>query len=86
MSIGFPMYAVGMVVVQALNGAGDTLTPAILNAISFWAVQIPLAWWLATQNELGPNGAFIAIVIAESLLTVLATVIFRQGAWKQQTV
>ena len=86
MSIGFPMYAVGMVVVQALNGAGDTVTPAILNTISFWIVQIPLAWWLATQSELGPNGAFIAIVVAESLLTVLATVMFRRGAWKRQTV
>ncbi len=86
MSIGFPMYAVGMVVVQALNGAGDTMTPAILNAISFWIVQIPLAWWLATHIELGPNGAFIAIVVAESLLTVLAVIVFRRGAWKRQTV
>lgn len=86
LSIGFPMYAVGMVVVQALNGAGDTVTPAILNIISFWLVQIPVAWWLATQAEMGPNGAFIAIVIAESLLTVLAAILFRRGTWKSQTV
>lgn len=86
LSIGFPMYAVGMVVVQALNGAGDTVTPAILNIISFWLVQIPVAWWLATQAEMGPNGAFIAIVIAESLLTILAAILFRRGTWKSQTV
>jgi len=86
LSIGFPMYAVGMVVVQALNGAGDTTTPAILNFICFWLLQIPLAFWLATESSLGPNGAFIAIVVAESLLTILAVLVFRKGTWKLQTV
>ena len=86
LSIGFPMYAVGMVVVQALNGAGDTTTPAALNFICFWLIQIPLAYWLATGTSLGPNGAFTAIVVAESTLTVLATIMFRKGTWKLQTV
>jgi len=86
LSIGFPMYAVGMVVVQSLNGAGDTTTPALLNFVCFWLLQIPLAFWLATRTSLGPNGAFIAIVVAESLLTVLAALVFRKGTWKTQTV
>ncbi len=86
LSIGFPMYAIGMVVVQALNGAGDTTTPAILNFICFWLLQIPLAYFLATKTPLQPNGAFIAIVVAESLLTVLAVIMFRKGTWKLQTV
>jgi putative MATE family efflux protein len=86
LSLGFPMYAVGMVVVQALNGAGDTSTPAILNFICFWLLQIPLAFWLATELSLGPNGAFVAIVVAESLLTILAAIVFRKGTWKLQTV
>ena len=86
LGVGFPMYAVGMVVVQALNGAGDTATPVILNLICFWIIQIPLAYWLATATPLGPNGAFIAIVVSESLLTFLAVVMFRRGTWKFQTV
>ncbi len=86
LSIGFPMYAVGMVVVQSLNGAGDTTTPVVLNLICFWLLQIPLAYWLATETQLGPNGAFVAIVVAESLLTVLAAIMFRKGTWKLQTV
>lgn len=86
MGLGFPVYAIGMVMVQALNGAGDTLTPVVLNVICFWLLQIPLAYWLATQATLGPNGAFAAIVVAESLLTVLAVILFRRGAWKLQTV
>ena len=86
LSVGFPMYAVGMVLVQALNGAGDTRTPAVLNLICFWLLQIPLAYWLATETDLQPNGAFLAIVTAESLLTILAVIMFRKGTWKRQTV
>lgn len=84
MGIGFPMYAVGMVIIQSLNGAGDTATPALLNFVCFWIVQIPLALTLATRTVLGPDGAFIAIVVSESLLTVLGVIMFRRGKWKHQ--
>lgn len=83
LGLGFPMYAVGMVMVQSLNGAGDTATPALLNFICFWLVQIPLAYFLATQTSLEPNGAFIAVVASESLLTVLSVLVFRRGGWKR---
>ena len=86
LGIGFPMYAIGMVIVQALNGAGDTGRPALLNLICFWIVETPLAYALATQAGFGPNGAFTAIVIAETLLTILSVIVFRRGTWKLQTV
>ncbi len=82
LGLGFPMYAIGMVVIQSMNGAGDTATPATLNLICFWIVQIPLAYLLATKTPLGPNGAFVAIVVSESLLTVLSVIVFRRGNWK----
>src|SRR5437868_10624568 len=43
LSYGYISYAYGMVVAQSFNGAGDTLTPTILNLICFWLCQIPLA-------------------------------------------
>ena len=84
MGIGFPMYAIGMITIQALNGAGDTASPSALNLLAFWIVQIPLALWLAERVGYGPNGVFIAIVFSESLLTVLSIIVFRRGRWKQQ--
>ena len=84
LGIGFPMYAIGMIITQALNGAGDTVTPTVINLICFWMLQIPLSYWLATTVELGPNGVFLAMVISESLLTVLSVIIFRRGSWKHQ--
>ena len=82
LGIGFPVYGIGMVIIQSLNGAGDTVTPTVANLICFWVVQIPLAYWLATAAGLGPNGVFIAIVVSESLLTVLGVIVFRRGHWK----
>ena len=86
MGLGYPMYAVGMIIIQALNGAGDTLTPSILNFICFWLVQIPLAYVLATVVDLGPHGVFWSIVISESMLSVIGVLVFRRGRWKLQQV
>ncbi len=84
LGVGYPAYAVGMIMVQALNGAGDTATPSTLNLLCFWLVQIPLAFWLAEGAEFGPNGVFAAIVVSESLLTLLSIRAFRRGRWKTQ--
>jgi putative MATE family efflux protein len=86
LGIGFPMYAVGMIVIQGLNGAGDTRTPSLLNFVSFWLVQIPLAYWLAVSVNWGPSGVFWAIVTGESLLTMLGVLVFRYGSWKTNPV
>ncbi len=82
LGVGYPMYAVGMIIIQALNGAGDTTTPSMMNFICFWLLQIPLAYWLATAVGLGPNGVFTAIVIAESALTAIGVLVFRKGKWQ----
>jgi len=84
LAIGIPMYAVGMIVTQALNGAGDTRTPTAINLVCFWILQIPLAYWLATDMSLGPDGVFWAMVVSESLVTILGVAVFRRGKWKQQ--
>lgn len=82
--LGFPLYAIGMIMTQALNGAGDTMTPTLINFVCFWVLQIPLAYWLATDMSLGPNGVFLAIVVSESLLTIISIAVFRRGSWKHR--
>jgi putative MATE family efflux protein len=81
-SLGYIFYAYGMVIAQSFNGAGDTTTPTILNFFGFWMFQIPLAYTLAIVFEFGPTGTYLAIVIAESLIAVVAILIFRKGKWK----
>ena len=85
-SLGFLFYALGMVLTQAFNGSGDTITPTKVNFISFWMFEIPLAYFLAISLNMGLTGASWAIVIAESLLTVLALILFRRGKWKLRKI
>lgn len=86
MGSAFIFYGVGMVLVQALNGAGDTKTPTWINVICFWFIQVPLAWLLAVYLKMGPSGAFVAIPAAEIVLAIIAWYKFKQGAWKKVEV
>ncbi|HEX8131741.1 MAG TPA: MATE family efflux transporter [Pyrinomonadaceae bacterium] len=85
-SYGFIFYGYGMVMVQAFNGAGDTFTPTVINLFCYWLFQIPLAYTLALYLNLGARGVFMAIPIAETMLTVLAIIYFRRGRWKAMKV
>ena len=85
-SLGFPLYAAGMVLEQAFNGAGDTWTPTKLNLLAFWIIQIPLAWVLAAPFGLKQRGVFIAVTVAYSVLAIVSAVLFRRGRWKLKYV
>jgi len=78
-SLGYLFYGYGMVIVQALNGAGDTRTPTIINLVMYWFFQIPLAYMLSILLDYGASGAFWAVAITESSIAVVAIVIFRKG-------
>jgi putative MATE family efflux protein len=83
---GYMAYAYGMVVVQAFNGAGDTLTPTLINLFCFWMLQIPLAYSLAVNFRFEYTGVFSAILIAETVMALVAIYLFRRGKWKTQTI
>lgn len=83
---GLPVFAIGLVLTQALNGAGDTDTPMWINFFAFWLVQIPLAYWLANSMGLEAGGVAWAIVLSESLMSIMALVVFRRGRWAETSL
>src|SRR6201993_1765699 len=78
---GYIFYGIAMVMTQALNGAGDTKTPTIINLVAFWVFQIPLAYFLSKHTDLKATGAFIATPIAETVIALMAFYYFRKGKW-----
>jgi putative MATE family efflux protein len=85
-SIGFISYGFGMVLVNSLNGAGDTSTPLKINIFAFWMLEIPLAWFLSIRWGMEEQGVFTAIVVAETVMTITAFIIFKRGKWKLKEV
>jgi len=85
-SVGFLFYGTAMTLTAAFNGAGDTLTPTLINVVCLWLFEIPLAWVLANRLGFGPSGAFIGLTAGFSLMCFLSIWIFRRGTWKTARV
>lgn len=87
-SYGFIFYGIGMVMVQSFNGAGDTSTPTKINLFCFWALEIPLAFYLALHStmDLDAKGVYLSIIIAEGVMAIIGVYLFKKGRWKTKTV
>ncbi|OKL41732.1 MATE family efflux transporter [Pontibacter flavimaris] len=85
-TLGYIFFGLGMVMVQAFNGAGDTRTPALINIVVLWLLEIPLAYTLALYLDMAYTGIFIAIACCHSLHALVSWWLFRRGTWKQVKV
>ena len=86
LSYGNIAYAYGMVMLQAFNGAGDTVTPTIVHFFGFWILEIPLAYTLAIPLGMRSNGVFLSIVVAEAAIAGAGVLLFKRGRWKRQQI
>lgn len=81
-AIGYVFFALGMVLTQGFNGAGDTRTPAWINIGVLWIIEIPLAYFLAFPLGLAALGIFISISFSHSFHALVSLYFFRKGKWK----
>jgi putative MATE family efflux protein len=86
LSYGYIAYGLGMVMVNSLNGAGDTVTPTWINFFAYWIIEIPLAYFLAIYSKMEQDGVFISILVAETVMTFSAMYFFMRGKWKTKRV
>jgi putative MATE family efflux protein len=77
----YPAVAFGIILGRALNGAGDSLAPMVITAISLWGIQFPAALLLAHAVNPPTLGIWLAVAAGNLIHALLITGRFHHGAW-----
>lgn len=82
MGILTPMIAVGMILTQALFGAGNSVFVMVVELVLHFSCLVPLAWFLGITMELGLVGIWSAAATYVVLLTLIMVWKFAKGDWQ----
>jgi Na+-driven multidrug efflux pump len=82
MGLATPLIAVGMILTQALFGAGNTRFVMFVELILHFGCLVPLAWLLGITSGFGLVGIWSAALVYVVLLTTVMVLKFRSGDWK----
>ena len=82
MGICTPLIATGMILTQALFGAGNSRFVMIVELILHFGCLVPLAWVLGVTLNLGLPGIWGAATVYVVLLTAIMVMKFRSGDWQ----
>ncbi len=74
---------VQVVATGCLRGAGDTQTPFVANAVSHWAIGVPLAWLLAFPLGMGVRGRWWGITVSLTVVALVESTLFLRGGWRR---
>lgn len=80
------LFAYAMVIVGAMQGAGDTVRPLWISVVSLWGLRVPLAFILAIPFGWGSTGAWFSMALTQGVQGILCLLVFRQGGWKMKKV
>jgi Na+-driven multidrug efflux pump len=86
LAVGYLFFAINFCLDYAQAGAGDTLSPMVINVVALWLVQLPLAYVLSRVLGLGPDGIWLGMVGGWAVQLVLMVLRYRQGRWKYTRV
>lgn len=89
-------FAYAMVLIGAMQGAGDTRRPLWLTIVNLWFLRVPLAyvlalapgamWFLPIGFGLGSTGAWASMAITQLTQGLMSMLVFKRGAWKLSQV
>lgn len=86
MGFATPLIATGMILTQALFGAGNTRFVMIAELCLHFCCLVPLAWLLGLKLHLGLVGIWSSALTYVVLLTTAMVLKFRSGDWKSISI
>jgi Na+-driven multidrug efflux pump len=81
-----PFLAVAMVLMGAMQGAGDTRMNMWISLFCNWAIRLPIAWYLAITVGMQTNGVWYAMVSSVLMCALLCTLRYQSGRWLKAKV
>ncbi len=84
--VNYMVFGFVTVLMNCLNGTGDTWVPMWTNLVSMWVINVPLSWFLSTQTNLGVSGVRWGIAIAIVMRAVTYVIYWKMGRWKTRRV
>lgn len=82
MGVCTPLIAIGMILTQALFGAGNSRFVMIVELVLHFTCLVPLAWLLGVHWKLGLIGLWSAALVYVVLLAIVMIWKFKGGSWK----
>ncbi len=77
-----PLIAVGMILTQALFGAGNSRFVMVVELVLHFTSLVPLAWLLGVHYDMGLDGLWYSALVYVVLLAAIMIWKFRGGSWK----
>jgi putative MATE family efflux protein len=74
------------VLMQCLNGVGETMVPMIVTLVTMGGIMVPLAYYLPRLTNLGVYGVRWAMVSGNIVRAIIYVVYFKMGRWKRKEV
>lgn len=83
-AVTFPFLAAALILGKGINGAGDTIAPAVMTGVAQLGLRIPVAYILALFFGLGPTGIWLSINFSDISQGLAMMWYFKRGFWKKR--
>ena len=83
-AITLPFLASALILSRGINGAGDTIAPAVLAGIAQLGLRIPIAYALVYIFGMGTNGIWLAINVSDICQGLIMIWYFKRGFWQKR--